>query len=304
MAERYEIIFDFSQYAGKTVDLRNLEKVGGIGTDDDYLNTDKIMRFVVGAQVSSPDTSVVPQTLRQVPFPPASTGIDHHFRFHRTNSEWRINGIGFADVNNRVLANVPRGTVEIWELENGSGGWTHPIHIHLVDFRVLARDGNRAVMPYEAEGLKDVVWLGRGETVTVEAHYAPWDGVYMFHCHNLIHEDHDMMAAFNVTALPNFGYNETSYIDPMEPRWRAKPFVLSDLQNRNGPFSDASIQQQVLFMASLNPYSHVEEAEAALKEYWRANGAGNPNAVVVKRDGSPESTRQEVPIPRYRRFQF
>ena len=50
----------------------------------------------------------------------------------------------------------------------------HPIHIHLVDFKVISRtSGNnaRTVMPYES-GLKDVVWLGRRETVVVEAHYA------------------------------------------------------------------------------------------------------------------------------------
>lgn len=45
----------------------------------------------------------------------------------------------------------------------------------------------------------------------VIANYAPWSGVYMFHCHNLVHEDHDMMAAFNVTNidLKAFGYPET-----------------------------------------------------------------------------------------------
>jgi FtsP/CotA-like multicopper oxidase with cupredoxin domain len=175
MAERWEVVFDFTAYKGKTIELRNLEDVGGWGTDDDYENTDKVMRFVVSnSPLSEPDNSVVPPVLRDVPFPPTSNGVDHHFRFHRTNSEWRINGVGFADVENRMLANVPLGTVERWELENSSGGWTHPIHIHLVDFKVLSRTGSdRQVMPYEAEGLKDVVWLGKGETVTVEAHYAP-----------------------------------------------------------------------------------------------------------------------------------
>jgi bilirubin oxidase len=167
------MVFDFSAYKGKTIELRNLERVGGIGTDDDFQNTDKVMRFVVGSTLKQPDTSVVPSKLRDVPFPPATTGVDRHFLFHRTDSEWRINGVGFADVQNRILANVPRGTVEIWELENSSGGWTHPVHLHLVDFRVLSRSGDRSVMPYESAGLKDVVYLAKGETVTVEAHYAP-----------------------------------------------------------------------------------------------------------------------------------
>ena len=99
------------------------------------------------------------------------------------------------------------GTVEVWELENTTDGWSHPIHVHLVDFRVLHRSGThlfdsapRSVQGYERNGLKDVVWLGKEEKVWVEARYAPWDGVYMFHCHNLIHDDDDMMAAFNVTC--------------------------------------------------------------------------------------------------------
>jgi hypothetical protein len=51
----------------------------------------------------------------------------------------------------------------------------------------------------------------------VIARYAPWGGVYMFHFHNLVHEDHNMMAAFNVIMLENWGYPETThFIDPME----------------------------------------------------------------------------------------
>ncbi|KAK2034803.1 multicopper oxidase [Colletotrichum zoysiae] len=268
-AERYEIVIDFAQYAGQRLELRNFPKAGGVGVEDDFLNTDKVMQFVVGTSTSSPDTSTVPETLRSVPFPEsAGNVIDHHFRFHRTNGEWRINGVGFADVQNRILANVPRGSVQIWELENSSDGWSHPIHVHLVDFKVIARDGNRGVMPYEAEGLKDVVWLGRGESVLVEAHYAPWDGVYMFHCHNLIHEDNDMMAAFNVTALPDFGYNETKFIDPMEERWRAKPYVMADLRTRVGPFSDAAIEESVQLLANTEAYSNIDEVNQKLVEYW------------------------------------
>ncbi|EJT77352.1 hypothetical protein GGTG_07264 [Gaeumannomyces tritici R3-111a-1] len=298
-AERYEVVFDFSQFAGQAVDLRNLPKAGGVGVEDDYDDTDKVMRFVVSSAVTAPDTSLVPAKLRTVPFPTARNGksIYHHFRFHRTNSEWRINGVGFADVQNRILGNVPRGTVEIWELENSSGGWSHPIHIHLVDFKVLGRSGSdRGVMPYEAVGLKDVVWLGRGETVLVEAHYAPWDGVYMFHCHNLIHEDQDMMAAFNVTALPNFGYNETThFIDPMENRWRAKAFTTTDLGSRTGPFGDAEIEQQVMFLAGTNPYSNAEDITKSLDEYWAARG------VKAKRVAVRDAEEPAGAIPRYRR---
>lgn len=292
MAERYEIVFDFSKYAGQTLELRNLDKVGGIGTDDDYENTNKVMKFVVSSTAVA-DSSNVPDTLREIDMPQTSSNkIDHQFRFHRTNSEWRINGIGFADVANRVLAKVPRGTVEIWELENSSGGWTHPIHVHLVDFLVLDRVGGRGVMPYEKAGLKDVVWLGRGETVRVAAVYAPWDGLYMFHCHNLIHEDQDMMAAFNVTSLEGFGYNGTDFLDPMQEDWRAKPYVLEDVRARTGPFSAESIASRVRAMALANPYGDIQEVENALKEYWASK------KVAAARNQPPAGTT----IPRYRRF--
>ncbi|KAF2750399.1 Cupredoxin [Sporormia fimetaria CBS 119925] len=296
IAERYEIVVDFTSFKGQTLELRNIPEVDDIGTDDDYAKTGQVMRFVV-SNTAVADTSRVPATLATVPFPPASTGVDHHFRFHRSNGEWLINDVGFADANNRVLANVPRGKVEIWELENSSGGWTHPIHVHLVDFRVLARrnaDNNRGVLPYEAVGLKDVVWLARHETVLVEAHYAPWNGVYMFHCHNLIHEDNDMMAAFNVTALQNFGYNElTDFDDPMDPRWRARPFTSAEFTGRTGVFSDTSINNRVVELARQKPYSELPQVEAALKAYY--------GTAKAKR-GEECDEQASGPIPRYRRF--
>lgn len=292
VAERYEVVFDFSKYAGQSIELRNDQDANGIGTDDEYDNTDKVMKFIVSGTAVT-DTSTVPTALRTVPYPPSSSGIDHHFRFHRTNSEWRINGIGFADVANRVLAKVPRGKVEIWELENSSGGWTHPIHVHLVDFRVLTRNG-RGVEPYESIGLKDVVWLGKNEVVKVEAHYAPWDGVYMFHCHNLIHEDHDMMAAFNVTQLQGFGYNETTdFSDPEDPRWSARPFVQSDFTGRSGPFTAQTIADRVQQLAREQPYSELTQVENALDQAW-ANGGPQKRSI--------EECKKSSPIPRYRRF--
>jgi FtsP/CotA-like multicopper oxidase with cupredoxin domain len=45
---------------------------------------------------------------------------------------------------------------------------------------------------------KDVVYVGENETVQVIAKFGPPQGKYMIHCHNLVHEDHDMMAQFRV----------------------------------------------------------------------------------------------------------
>ncbi|KAK8137207.1 Cupredoxin [Apiospora sp. TS-2023a] len=310
-AERYEIVIDFAYYAGQSLELRNLDHAGGIGVDVDFAETGKVMRFDVAFKKTE-DPSTVPANLNEhVRFPPGSSEtrpIDHHFRFHMSRDEWLINSVAFSDVAHRVLAKVPQGTVEVWELENASPGWTHPIHVHLVDFRVLSRytnnmpssnapnqyddkvrsqnnkndndhsrtsprsetdTENRGVMPYESAGLKDVVWLGRGETVLVEAHYRPWSGVYLFHCHNLVHEDHSMMAAFNVTALRDLGYDETTdFSDPMDPRWRARPFDHGDFRDRKGIFGEDAIRDKVERLARQRPYSDLDEVDAALVDYW------------------------------------
>ncbi|KAH7076428.1 Cupredoxin [Paraphoma chrysanthemicola] len=271
MAERWEIIFDFSAYAGKNVTVKNGRDVQH---DEDYNSTDLVMRFVVGKTVSdSSNNGNPPSSLRNVPFPPKKSGIDRRFKFHRSNGEWQVNGVTFADVKNRILAKPKRGAIEVWELGNGAGGWSHPVHIHLVDFQILTRTGGkRPVLNYEKEALKDVVLLGEGETVTVIARYAPCDGVYMFHCHNLIHEDHDMMAAFNVTDLGDWGYTETSrFLDPMEKRWRAKPINDRDDETEQ-------VRKKCEFFESLEAYKDVLKLEKALDEYW-ANGGPKPTTL-------------------------
>ncbi|KAM7190926.1 putative bilirubin oxidase precursor [Rhypophila sp. PSN 637] len=288
MAERYEVVFDFSPFAGQNITLRNTNDVGA---DTDYLHTDKVMQFVV-SNTPVTDTSSVPSNLAAVNFPPPKSGVDRHFEFHRTNGMWKINGVSFAEVENRVLANVPRGTIEIWELENGGGGWSHPIHIHLVDFKVLSRsnpDAGRTLYPYETLGLKDVVWLAPNEIVRVEAHYAPWDGVYMFHCHNLIHEDHEMMAAFNVTKLLDLGYNETDFRDPMENRWRAEPVTPAKMTN-------AAITEKVQFMASLEPYNNVDEVMDELDLYWASHKKRSAPAPATAAAGPEAPVRRRMRI--------
>jgi bilirubin oxidase len=99
--------------------------------------------------------------------------------------------------------------------------------------------------------------------VTVIARYAPYDGVYMFHCHNLIHEDHDMMAAFNVSALTDFGYPETTrFIDPMEERWRSRPITSQD-------DSRQALYDKCALFESLEAYNDVGKLENALDDYYK-----------------------------------
>lgn len=277
MAERWEVVFDFEKYAGKNVTLKNGRDVQH---DEDYNSTDKVMQFVVGSSVTdSTNNGALPPALRNVPFPPKKSGVDRSFKFGKSNGAWTVNGVTFADVNNRILAKPQRGAIEVWELENSSGGWSHPVHIHLVDFQILSRTGGkRPVLDYEKEALKDVVLLGENEKVTVIARYAPYDGVYMFHCHNLIHEDHDMMAAFNVTSLADWGYPETTkFLDPMEEKYRSKNWVGAEKEK---PF----IMDKMEKFAAMEAYSNVDKLEEALEDY-RINGP------------KPKSTLSTVTVP-------
>jgi bilirubin oxidase len=180
IGERWEVVFDFAPYRNQNVTLKSNADIADV---DPYLHTDKVMRFVVGDTVS--DTSnngELPAKLRDVDFPPDQKTVAHNFEFERQGGEWVINGVTWADgPTDRVLAKPQRGAVENWILKNGAGGWTHPIHIHLIDFQIVSRRGGtrNKVLPYEAAALKDVVWLNKNEEVNVIARYAPWDGLYM-----------------------------------------------------------------------------------------------------------------------------
>jgi len=113
---------------------------------------------------------------------------------------WTVNGTTWEDViasdYKFAIANPAADSVEIWELSNPGGGWFHPVHIHLIDFKVLSRNGDpNKVFPHE-KGPKDVVYVGENEKVKVLMRFGPQKGRYMMHCHNLVHEDHDMMTQF------------------------------------------------------------------------------------------------------------
>jgi hypothetical protein len=200
MAERYEIVLDFADLKGTRVQLLN----GGVKNARDYDHTGKVMQFEVGQTVTSTDGNTVPSTLG-APHPvmtldPAGSKATRRMRLERSNGLWVINGETWDDVvksrYEHVFAAVEPRSTEIWEVENSSGGWFHPLHVHLVDFRVLSRNG-RPPRPEEL-GPKDVVYVGEGETVRLLLHFEHEEGRYMIHCHNLSHEDHDMMTQYQV----------------------------------------------------------------------------------------------------------
>jgi blue copper oxidase len=110
---------------------------------------------------------------------------------------------------------VPRGRKEVWEIKNSPVSMPHPMHLHGFGFRVLRRQGTfgaaRRLAAHSGArlasdlGVKDTVLLWPNETVWLGVDFALPGGAafagrqrYMFHCHNLEHEDGMMMRNFEV----------------------------------------------------------------------------------------------------------
>jgi FtsP/CotA-like multicopper oxidase with cupredoxin domain len=196
VAERADVIVDFSNCnLGDQVYLVNrLIQDDGRGPEDELASQGtRILRFDVVRD--APDPSRVPAVLRPLPPIDVSEAVrTRSFKFDRTNGAWSVNG-EFADLD-RVVAAPKLGTAEIWTLRNSSGGWSHPVHIHFEEFRVLSRNG-RTPRPYE-RGRKDVVDLGPNDEVKIFIRFRDFPGKYVMHCHNTVHEDHAMMVRWDI----------------------------------------------------------------------------------------------------------
>ena len=181
-AERFDVVIDFAKSpVGSQIMLKNVLGAG---------STADIMRFDVVRQAK--DESIVPAILAPFePLDPIKASVTRSFRFTQGLGMWLINANYFDP--NRIDATPRLGATEIWEFTSDAN---HPIHMHLVNFQVLSRDG-RAPDPEDA-GYKDTVFLKAGETARVITRFEDYRGLYMFHCHNAEHEDMRMMSQFEV----------------------------------------------------------------------------------------------------------
>ncbi|GAA2128437.1 multicopper oxidase family protein [Streptomyces synnematoformans] len=135
----------------------------------------------------------VPARLADVELPdPADASRERHF-------DLRMSGINGAPMAmDRIDATVERGATEVWTVRNRDGV-THNFHVHDVQFRVLAVDGEPP--PPELRGRKDTVYVPSGREVKIALRFdgpPDPDVPYMYHCHLLSHEDGGMMGQFVV----------------------------------------------------------------------------------------------------------
>jgi FtsP/CotA-like multicopper oxidase with cupredoxin domain len=240
-AKRREVVIDFSQYmdgtrtrAGDAVYLTNTaEMLDGrlISAKDRWAVP--MLKFVIGglpavADASDPALTPVPagarnatagqtfnakKVLRPRTAPPAGA-LDNSkfpknmdFTLQRAGTagaetEWLINGLQFDPL--APLWAPTLNSFETWGINNGGGGWTHPMHMHMEEHQTTYRStGTGATAkPDHTEdpiGKEDVVALEPAEQTIIYRGFRTFLGNYVAHCHNLAHEDHNMMFGWNIT---------------------------------------------------------------------------------------------------------
>ncbi len=113
------------------------------------------------------------------------------------------------------ISAIENGDLQVWTIK-GTGGWTHPVHIHFEEGIILSR-GGKAPPEWEKWAKKDMYRIGpeNDSTGIMEIAYRARDflGDYVMHCHNTMHEDHAMLlrwdarhtgAALVATPMPDW----------------------------------------------------------------------------------------------------
>jgi len=229
--ERLDVLFDAGQaQPGEDIFLRSLAfdamenegpagGMGGMGMGR-MMASMSSSRLPLGAEFNVLKLSVtagervvakLPATLSQVKPIPTTGAAQRKIELSMGQMRFLINGRTFR--MDEIAFDVKRGAVEIWNISNPTLGMPHPMHIHGFSFQVLERIGSPPQIAATARfgqgrtvsdlGWKDTVLVWPGETVRVAidfAHDYPGDQIYVFHCHNLEHEDGGMMINFRVQA--------------------------------------------------------------------------------------------------------
>jgi FtsP/CotA-like multicopper oxidase with cupredoxin domain len=227
-AKRREVVVDFSKYMdgsptskGEELYLCNVMKMttGRMWDSADSNYVVPVMKIVIGDNAvdnSLKDVdlmdpkSVAAKSLRAVPdlVPGAVAAVKDKsipmFELQRGSSntdpetEWLINGLPFDPA--KPLISPRRGSGAVWRIRNGGGGWVHPFHLHMEEHRVVARNGKLAPDGRHPDdtGKEDVVALDPSEEVVISRRFRTFCGPYVAHCHNLAHEDHNMMFGWEI----------------------------------------------------------------------------------------------------------
>lgn len=203
--ERVELWTDFAEDAvGSQLTLESQRFSGS--------DAFPVMQFVVEETTGvGPE---LPEKLSEIAWYAEENAVNRRrprtFEIDMRHMTWLLNGRTFEMEKVAPNERVRLGDLEIWEFVNESPRMTmaHPMHIHNVQFQVL----DRQVLPAYAEshqalsegyvdaGWKDTVLLLPGEHVRLLLKFERYAGLYLYHCHNLEHEDMGMMRNYRIRA--------------------------------------------------------------------------------------------------------
>jgi spore coat protein A, manganese oxidase len=229
--ERKDVIVDFSHPGlwGQTIIMKNNAKAPyPKGEAPNPQTTGRIMAF----KVSKPLNNNYPLTTLPIRLRPAITPLQtalapRKLILFETEDEYdRIMPMlgtveeGVKGFRDPVTENPALNSTEIWEIYNETVD-AHPIHLHLVRMQLINRQKfNANIDPQngkatnirligqprypgsDEQGWKDTWVMNPGEVTRVIATFDR-PGLYVWHCHILSHEEHDMMRPLYVGTLPS-----------------------------------------------------------------------------------------------------
>lgn len=200
--ERLDVLVNFSGLSMGTevfLEYKMFDNAGSAQGKQGF----KILKFKITQTVN--DSFNVPSSLSSINSIQASAATrTRNFVLSVMQMSGGMNMTGMHQINgktynkNRIDETVTANATEIWEFDNSQGDEPHPIHLHGVHFQVLERTGGRGQLIASENGWKDTVLLLPQEKVKLIIPFASLTGVFVFHCHNLEHEDDGMMLQYQL----------------------------------------------------------------------------------------------------------
>jgi FtsP/CotA-like multicopper oxidase with cupredoxin domain len=209
MAQRVDTIVDFSRFPhGAVIYLNNVmeQDNGRKPKGVDFENPTPLVKFIVNHSIHVDEVTVEAgdpircfTEIRE-----DEVMATRYFTFTRRNGAWQINNQFFSPRTTNATPIL--NSAERWIFQNKSGGWWHPIHIHLEAHEIDKYNGipkrlsNGKINPKFPAGYVNNVDISvlepNGETEFLMK-FRTFTGPFVFHCHNLEHEDMRMMHVFD-----------------------------------------------------------------------------------------------------------
>lgn len=200
----------------------------------------------------------------------------------------KINGLTF-DIN-RIDWEVPQYALEEWKIINNTADF-HPMHAHGLQWQLYSRNNNTNLPPSD-KGWKDTIILAPTETVRVLVRFTDYKGIYLFHCHNLEHEDDGMMLNFKVidpigiqqigTSVPSQFKLHQNYPNPFNPTTKIRFDIPASGTAELKIFDMSGREVAVLLSGTMQPGTY--EAE------WNASKLSSGTYFARFKAGSSVST--------------